>query len=553
MRRLPLDTLFHGGLALLIAAYVATPALAALYIEPLLGIVGWLTIPAAFYAARAWFSADRDTRDGASSVPAGRQSGLAALVAEVAPAGCEPPALFGVTMVAGLWIEPAPDGRNEDMLVIGLPLLAALPRPVLGALIARQLADRLPGGPAHRRWLMRRIAVLDAILEEVDSRMIVGVGPFLALARLFGRLALGRPRAEVPEDDPFARAAARVNAAFDTYWAHAVAPALERGMLPPIGEGFLAGLDHPELVAWLDEVIGDSAPLAGEPVELEDGRYLEVELVSTLRGADTLGRLEPVDWDEAFDTIEGGDDLGGRAAEPVATGSVRITLPRRRAALAIVGLVIVALLGLPVAAMCFYMPFALGGNAAAGVFGAAMGLLLTALLGWFAWTRTSLALREADVVWEGQRLTVKHPILREPLTLRAADLRVIATCADERAPRRFPVMGDAALELYGWQETGWLWTEPLGSPLPMLAVTPDAPNVALLFEHPIPAPRMRRQLLHGPLKGERMAGLLLHVDAPSALARVTEAWGLRQSVTEADAEAALELWHGEKPVAVPDA
>jgi hypothetical protein len=544
-----LDLLFHGGLAFLVLAYVALPAALALYVAKPLGVLGWLTFPAAFYAARTWLSGDRETGPGAVSVGAGRQGAIARLVAEAAPAGCDPPALFGVSLVSAIWIEPSPEGRDEEMLVVGLPLLAALPRRDLGTLIARVLEDRPAGGADRTRWVTRRLEKLEAILEEVDDRTIVGVEPFALHARLFMRLAAGRPPQDVPAEDHSSRAAERLGLAFDGYWANLVAPVLERGQLPPISEGFVRCLDDRGLQEWLDDVVGELAPLDGEPVELEDGRYLEVELVSALRGSDALGQLEPIEWDDVPDfDAEADDDAGSRTPEPVATGSARITRPRRRAVLALVGLVLVGLIGLPMAAVCFAIPFMEGAGLAAAVFGLSMGLLLVLLLGWFAWTRTSLVLRRAHVIWEGQRLTIKHPLLREPLTLRASDLRVIATCADDTAQRRFPISGDGALELYGSSETGWLWATPLGSPLPTLAAAPDPPNVALLFERPVPAPRLRQQLAHGPLKGEAMAGLLIHVEDPSALEQVALSWRLRQSVSQEDAQAALELWGGDELV-----
>jgi hypothetical protein len=49
-----------------------------------------------------------------------------------------------------------------------------------------------------------------------------------------------------------------------------------------------------------------------------------------------------------------------------------------------------------------------------------------------------------------------------------------------------------------------------------------------------------------------MAGLLIRVAEPAALQRVAEAWGLRQSVTEEDARAVLDLWAGDELVTADD-
>lgn len=59
-----------------------------------------------------------------------------------------------------------------------------------------------------------------------------------------------------------------------------------------------------------------------------------------------------------------------------------------------------------------------------------------------------------------------------------------------------------------------------GSPLAALDVFPGVPpNVCLLLSEPVPVPRLRRVVSHGPMRDEHLAGLLVRVAEPSAFAR----------------------------------
>jgi hypothetical protein len=77
-----------------------------------------------------------------------------------------------------------------------------------------------------------------------------------------------------------------------------------------------------------------------------------------------------------------------------------------------------------------------------------------------------------------------------------------------------------------------LWTDGIGSPVPLLAVEPCLPNVALVFSHPVPAPDIRRRRN----RGKAVGGLLLCATAIPPDARATLArLGVKGELTRDDA------------------
>jgi hypothetical protein len=64
--------------------------------------------------------------------------------------------------------------------------------------------------------------------------------------------------------------------------------------------------------------------------------------------------------------------------------------------------------------------------------------------------------------------------------------------------------------------------------------------VALVFDPPVPAPRLRGHRAHGPLAGERMAGLLLRVDDPAAAEEALHRLGVLRPLTAPDGLALAE-------------
>jgi hypothetical protein len=148
------------------------------------------------------------------------------------------------------------------------------------------------------------------------------------------------------------------------------------------------------------------------------------------------------------------------------------------------------------------------------------------------WTR-------GEVRAQGDLLRIEHPdTFAEPLTVHRSAIRLAVVDA-EGAGR----LGDQAA-VAPERDLGW-------TQLPYLTSHDDAaPNVALLFERPVPVPRVRHTRLHGPMPGEALAGLRLRLDDPEAFERRMAAWGRLREPGEADAAHADDLlgsWQGDTP------
>jgi hypothetical protein len=206
--------------------------------------------------------------------------------------------------------------------------------------------------------------------------------------------------------------------------------------------------------------------------------------------------------------------------------------PRRRdtAALALVSLLAVA-----TAVICLAVAVESEAPDDREMFGA-IGLGLLAWLGW----RVSLTRRrmhgtlriDADGV-----LAHDPAMLREPLHIPRASLRAAVVERDDDAPRRFRVHADSGPFTSGARD-GWLWERGHGSAVPaLMRGERDEPNVALILEPPVIAPRLRGRRSHGPLAGERLAGLLLRVDDPAAAEAALDRLGVLRPLTAPDAYA----------------
>jgi hypothetical protein len=219
--------------------------------------------------------------------------------------------------------------------------------------------------------------------------------------------------------------------------------------------------------------------------------------------------------------------------------------PKRRHTVA---LVLVALLAIATALVCLAIAAASEDADDRQVFGAA-GLGLLAWLGWRVWSRRG---RTGELTIDGGGLVADFPaVLLEPLQIPRASLRAAVVERDDRAERRFRVHA-ASGPFWGGDRDGWLWDRSGGSAVPaLLREERDEPNVALIFEPPVPAPRTRARRDHGPLAGERMAGLLLRVDDPAAAEDALDRLGVLRPLTLPDALALADgLGWGEQ--AAPD-
>jgi hypothetical protein len=144
---------------------------------------------------------------------------------------------------------------------------------------------------------------------------------------------------------------------------------------------------------------------------------------------------------------------------------------------------------------------------------AVAGLALGALLVWWTRSRIRLAGATGRLVIDADRMLIEHPVLlRHPFELPRASVRSLVLdtgpASHDELGRRvtLPV---AAAQWEDATELGRLWTAGVGSIVPLLAVEPCVPNLALVLSHRVPAPDVRRERTSGPLRGEAIGGLLL--------------------------------------------
>jgi hypothetical protein len=91
---------------------------------------------------------------------------------------------------------------------------------------------------------------------------------------------------------------------------------------------------------------------------------------------------------------------------------------------------------------------------------------------------------------------------------------------------------------------GWLWCEYEIPSVPFLGVEADPPNLALVFREPIAGPDVRRQRLHGPLRGEGIGGLLLTVEAGDGIERALAVLGFAARLEHEDVGVLAEAYSG---------
>lgn len=204
--------------------------------------------------------------------------------------------------------------------------------------------------------------------------------------------------------------------------------------------------------------------------------------------------------------------------------------PQRRHTVA---LVCVALLATATAVVCLAIAAGAETPDDREMFGA-VGVGLLAWLGWRAWLSRRGASGELTIDDSG--LVASDPaILREPLRIPRASLRAAVVERDDRAAQRFRVHTSSG-PFWGGERDGWLWERGRGSAVPaLMRGERDEPNVALILEPPVLVPRLRGRRSHGPLAGERLAGLLLRVDDTEAAEEALDRLGVLRPLTAPDA------------------
>jgi hypothetical protein len=129
----------------------------------------------------------------------------------------------------------------------------------------------------------------------------------------------------------------------------------------------------------------------------------------------------------------------------------------------------------------------------------------------------------------GGLLVVRNDgLLRRPYSLPLERIRAVSVHVGSLdAVRRFPVEPlEKWPSVHGQPRPAWLWHAGTGSRYPLFAVAEEPPNLAIVLDTPIRGADVRRERLHGPLRGEALEGLLLRVDEPIEAARCFEQAGL---------------------------
>jgi hypothetical protein len=303
------------------------------------------------------------------------------------------------------------------------------------------------------------------------------------------------------------------------------------------------------LVALADAGWEIEAPL-GEPVEARNGD-------AGLRPFAVPGTLEdPSDaqaWIEFAETagiaglrLDPATPLRGEALEletllaapaavpPDATLELALTGPRSLRTRAIVVVVVSCFLGAPLAVLMTVEALTLDLPPGGRAFMLAMALALAFAL--IAWSRLRVRLAGAwgRLRLDGERLVIQHPVLlRRPYVVPRALVRTVVL--DAGPERRDELARRVSLPVAG----GWLWTAGLLPVVPLLAVEPCVPSLALVFEHPIGGPDVRRVRANGPLPGEGITGLLLTATPTPETQDALERLGFPAALTAADAERLL--------------
>jgi Zn-dependent protease with chaperone function len=276
--------------------------------------------------------------------------------------------------------------------------------------------------------------------------------------------------------------------------------------------------------------------------------------VKVVRGATTLYPFESArdagSWREACERA--GISAVAASSAPLEAASKRrrsmsasleLRPDRKSKAPTVVGMTIVGMLAIPIGLMAMVMPVTEGAPTAAVVFGIVVGAVVIGLFAWFCLVHARQVFRPATVRVEGDSLRIDYPVLfKQPLTVPHGSLRVVGVdSASDHRDRRVPVRAQS------WEyagdpdaEVAWLWTMRAGSPMPMLSATQKRPNAVMLFDPPVTTPPLRREVAHGPLKGEALMGLLMDFADTAAALDVFAALGVARDLTVTD----LEWIHG---------
>jgi Zn-dependent protease with chaperone function len=157
---------------------------------------------------------------------------------------------------------------GRRVMGIGLPLLEALTVPELRAVIAHEFGHFVGGDTRLGPWIYRTRAAIGRTLESLEGHSSILGKPFLWYGLGFLRVthAVSRQQefvaeavaARVAGRDAAASALRRISgaaAAYGSFWASELAPALDRGYRPPLASGFGQFLRAPDVTSQVAAVV----------------------------------------------------------------------------------------------------------------------------------------------------------------------------------------------------------------------------------------------------------------------------------------------------------
>lgn len=231
---------------------------------------------------------------------------------------------------------------SRRVMGLGLPLLQVLTVSELRAVLAHEFGHYHGGDTRLGPWVYKTRAAIGRTISGLGDSMLQA--PFRWYGELFLRISHAVSRRQEFSADalasrvvgarPLVEGLKKVQVAapaFGAYWSQEVAPVLQAGFLPPIGDGFRrfasesrvsASMDqildrvmkeaktepydtHPPLPDRIQAVRGlpDGPDPAGEPLAitlLSDVSTLEQRWLASVADPAMVDRLKRVDWDAAF-------------------------------------------------------------------------------------------------------------------------------------------------------------------------------------------------------------------------------------------------------------
>lgn len=177
-----------------------------------------------------------------------------------------------------------------------------------------------------------------------------------------------------------------------------------------------------------------------------------------------------------------------------------VRLPRSRAlrVRTMIGVLVLGPMALGIS-FAFLLMIVASPTVAGQIFSAIVGPACTAATIWWLRTRLCMALGAGRLAIDDRRIRIEdRSLLRDPIVVERSQLRGAA-------------LGEPDPEL----AIGWV---------PALVDADQVPNLTMLFNEPLPAPRLRQRWETLPPPNAGLTALALHVADPAAVARALSDW-----------------------------